>query len=233
MMPRRAWIVLVALAPAWAAPVPAPGSPLKVLFIGNSLTAANDLPAMVEALGKANGQPIVTRTVAYANYSLEDHWVHGDARRTIAEGGWSFVVLQQGPSALPESRVLLVEYARRFAQEARRVHAQVALYMVWPSISRFGDFDGVKASYQAAAKEVGGVFLPAGEAWRAGWRTDSKLAFYGTDGFHPTPLGSCLAALVIFRGLTGKAPARGLPRIATDEQAKLLQDAAAQVLAGR
>ncbi len=71
-----------------------------MLFIGNSLTAANRLGPMIEALARASGGPsIETRTVAYGGYSLEDHWTGGDARRTLAEGGWSTVVLQQGPSS--------------------------------------------------------------------------------------------------------------------------------------
>jgi hypothetical protein len=196
---------------------------MRLLFIGNSLTAANDLPGLVEDLGKANGERIVTRMVAYPNYSLEDHWSHGDARRAIAEGGWRFVVLQQGPSALDESRVLLVEYAKRFAAEAARVHARTALYMVWPAAARSFDFDGVRLSYQTAAREVGGVFLPAGEAWRVAWRRDPKLEFYGGDGFHPTRLGSYLAALVIFEGLTGKAAARS--------ESLVLERAAAEAVA--
>ncbi len=67
------------------------------------------------------------------NFSLEDHWNQGNARAAVAKGSWSFVVLQQGPSALPESSVLLREYARRFAGEARKTGARTALYMVWPA----------------------------------------------------------------------------------------------------
>src|SRR5690242_1674903 len=104
----------------------------RVLFIGNSLTTANDLPGLVARLASASNQPFESRTVAFGNYSLEDHWNRGDARRAIAEGGWSFVVLQQGPSALPESRVLLRTYARRLGDEAQHVGARTALYMVWP-----------------------------------------------------------------------------------------------------
>ena len=181
---------------------------IRVLFIGNSLTATNNVPAIVERLGRLNSEQIVTKTVAYPNFSLEDHWNQGDARKAVAEGGWSVVVLQQGPSARPESRVLLVEYAKRFAAEASRVNARVALYMVWPSAARLRDFDGVKASYEAAAREAGGVFLPAGDAWRQAWRRDPKLGLYGADGFHPSASGSYLAALVIYRGLTGKAALR-------------------------
>jgi len=134
-------------------------APLRVLFIGNSLTATNDVPALVEAIAKANGEQIVTATIAYPNFSLEDHWQKGDAKRAIAAGGWSFVVLQQGPSALPESRLLLVDFAKRFAKEAKRVNARTALFMVWPATNRTGDFDHVKLSYETAAREAGAVFL--------------------------------------------------------------------------
>ncbi len=181
-------------------------APRQVLFVGNSLTTTNDVPGLVEAISIAVGERLVCKTVAFGGYSLEDHWNQGDARREIAKGGWTTVVLQQGPSSLPESRVLLVDYARRFNEEARRAGAKTALYMVWPSADRRADFDGVKTSYAAAARAVGGVLLPAGEAWRAAWRWNAELAFYGPDRFHPTPLGSYLAALVIYQGLSGRTP---------------------------
>jgi hypothetical protein len=205
-------------------------APIRVLFIGNSLTVTNDVPATVEALAKANGERIVTKTIAYPNFSLEDHWSQGHSRRVIAEGGWSFIVLQQGPSALPESRVLLVDFAKRFAKEAKRVKARTALFMVWPAWSHSGDFDGVKLSYEAAAREAGAVFLPAGDAWRLAWKQDANLKFYGPDGFHPSQLGSYLAALVIYQGLTGKPPVRLAASFVSGAQLKILQQAASQAL---
>lgn len=179
---------------------------LTVLFIGNSLTAANDLSGMVEAMGRAAGVELRCAAVAKPNFSLEDHWNDGEARRTIARGGWSYVVLQQGPSALPESRVLLHEYARRFDAEIRRAKARPALFMVWPSRARRGDFDGVSQSYAGAAMLIGGELLPVGDAWRAAWRRDPGLALYGRDGFHPSRLGSSLAALLILNRLSGRIP---------------------------
>ena len=52
--------------------------------------------------------------------------------------------------------------------------------------------------------------MPAGDAWLAAWRRDPDLRLYGPDGFHPTVLGSYLAALVIYGGLANAPPA-GLP----------------------
>lgn len=216
-----------------AGQVSRPPSTSRVLFIGNSLTAANDLPGIVSDLARVRGRVMEVEAVTFNNFSLEDHWRQGAARDAIARGGWTTVVLQQGPSALTESRELLVEYTRRFDEEIRRVGATTALYMVWPARARSGDFSAVSASYAAAARRVDGLLLPAGDAWRAAWRLDSTLPLYGPDDFHPSPLGSYLAGLVIYASLTGESPI-GLPAAAVavepGEPAKPLDDAVVDAL---
>jgi len=201
---------LALLACASAAPVDPeiPENALRVLFIGNSLTYFNDLPAVVAAMAIATDQerPPAFAMAAQPDYSLEDHWNDGRARSAIASGPLHFVVMQQGPSSLVENRELLREWTQRFAAPIREAGAIPALYMVWPSSARSADFDGVLAAYSGAAAAVGGLFMPAGEAWRAAWRRDSQMALYGPDGFHPSVLGTYLAALVIFARLYDVSP---------------------------
>ena len=226
---------LLVLLPLMSAAVigQAPSSPSRVLFVGNSLTYANDLPAMVATLARAAGKPMHVESVALPDFGLEEHWQQGDARKAIARGGWTYVVLQQGPSALPESRRILIDYVKRFDKEIKASGAKTALYMVWPSQQRRGDFTGVSQSYNAAAAEVGATLMPAGDAWRDAWAADSKLALYGPDGFHPSPMGTYLAALVIYRQLTGTAPP-ALPVFGTTvDQAALLQQAAERAIGSR
>lgn len=208
----------------------ASGLGVRILFIGNSLTTTNDLPAMIERLGRDGGLPIVTRTVAEGGFSLEDHWNHGAAQRVIAEGGWSVVVLQQGPSALAESQANLRDYARRFDREIRKVGARPALYMVWPESKRSHVFDDVALSYTRAAAAVNGLLYPVGEAWRAAWRRDRTLALYGADGFHPSRLGTGLAALVMYQQISGRSViGLGSPLSSIDPATmRLLQEAAAE-----
>jgi hypothetical protein len=184
---------------------------------------------MVELLARETGGPIVTRTVAEGGFSLEDHWNRGVAQRAIAEGGWSVVVLQQGPSALPESQANLREYTQRFDREIRRVGARPALYMVWPESQRSNVFDDVVRSYTRAAEAVDGLLYPVGEAWRAAWRLDSRLRLYGPDGFHPSAMGTYLAALVIYQQISGRSVV-GLPSpLSSIDPAvvRVLQEAAA------
>src|SRR5262245_60967450 len=88
-----------------------PENELRVLCIGNSLTYSNDLPAIVEAMAEASNQKrLVYKTIAFPNFGLQDQWERADAQKAIAGGKWDVVVLQQGPSALEESRKLLIEY---------------------------------------------------------------------------------------------------------------------------
>jgi hypothetical protein len=202
----KVWLALVFGGALWMSVGQAATQPQerRVLFIGNSLTSMNNLPALVEQLTDTGDVRVRASSVTRNDFSLDDHWAQGDAVRAINKGGWSHVVLQQGPSALPASRVQLRAATKQFDEVIRKAGARTALYMVWPSEARSRDFDAVRDSYATAARDVGGMFLPAGEAWRAAWRRDPRLELYGSDRFHPTLQGSYAAALVIAQRLTGR-----------------------------
>jgi len=211
---------------------------VRILFIGNSLTYVNDVPGIVAAMAEAAGETApVCRAVVGGGFSLEDHWNRGDAAKALEQERWDFVVLQQGPSASPEGRALLLRFARRFDPLIRQAGAKPAMYMVWPSEERRLDFGGVSDSYRMAARDIGAALLPAGEAWRIAERKAPKLKLYSQDGMHPTAAGSYLAGAVIYARLFGRSPA-GLPARLTlrsgatvevsAENAKLLQETAAR-----
>jgi hypothetical protein len=176
----------------------------KVLFIGNSLTYANNLPQTIERLSASIGEPITATAIAFPDFSLTDHWDKGDALAAIRRGGWDFVVLQQGPSSLPDSRLQLLADTLRFDAEIRKAGARTALYQVWPPRARARFAPDVSRSYADAAKAVRALLLPVGDAWQAAFTADSSAKLYGPDDFHPSPEGSELAARVIVETITGK-----------------------------
>jgi len=221
----------------WFATSASAAAPDRVLFIGNSLTAWNDLPLVVEAMAREKNLPLTCEAVTYPDLSLEDHWDRGTPA-LIRRGGFRYVVLQQGPSSLPASRENLREWTKRFGAEIRRVGAIPALYMVWPDRSRLAFFKAVQESYRLASADVEGVLLPAGEAWLSTWRRDPDIGLYGADNFHPSRLGTYAAAATILSGLTGVSPL-GLPARLTlkngydyrvdDRQAAVVLEAVAEV----
>lgn len=179
-------------------------SALKILFVGNSLTYTNDLPQLVQEMGRHDSVSIEYTTLCFPNYSLEDHWNEGKVQKEIETGQYDFVVVQQGPSALPESQVLLLEYAQRLAEVCRKYNASMAIYMVWPTSSRYFDLDNVIYSYTQAAKRTQSLLCPAGLAWKYAWQSTPSLPLYGNDNFHPSMTGSLLAAFTVYGTLTDK-----------------------------
>ncbi len=172
----------------------------RILFVGNSLTYTNDLPGMVERLGRLDGRRIETHMLALPNYSLGDHLDAGNVQK-LARERWDLVVLQQGPSSLEESRRDLIRDSKRIA--ALFKDTRVAMLMVWPARQYAASWDRVIESYTLAAQAVNGVVIPAGVAVRSA----AKLRVLGEDGFHPSMAGTYLAALVTYRAIVGPLPA--------------------------
>jgi hypothetical protein len=190
---------------------PLPAGGFQVLFIGNSLTYTNDLPGTIAALANSVGDTIRVRSVALPDFALIDHVNGGsNAVDVIRSQRWSMVVLQQGPSTLPLNRDTLVLATQKFDPFIKASGARAGTFMTWPASDRPTDFPRVLGSSQLAAHTVGGVLLPVGQAWLAAWAKDGQLPLYGPDGYHPGELGTYLAALVIYEGITGH-DARLLP----------------------
>lgn len=181
-----------------------------VLFIGNSLTAQNDLPGVFADLAIAGGYDVGVGTVAYPNTALIDYVSDRDVMGIIDRGGWDFVVLQQGTTSLPVCRDTLVLAAQIMSPRIRAAGGKPAIMMSWPSSDRQFAFPAVHDSYALAAQAVAGLFLPVGDAWLEAWKANPEQALYGGDGYHPGAQGTYLAALVIYEKLSGK-DARDLP----------------------
>jgi hypothetical protein len=204
----RVLVLAVAAAVLAGASPAADPKPLRVLFVGNSLTAANDLPAYVTAIARVRGRTLEHATIAPGGYSLEDHWNAGWARDALRTGSWDVVVMQQGPSALRESEADLTVWATKFADEARAAGTTPALLTVWPESYRKASLVTVIASYRRSAQAAGALLIPAGKAWRFAWACNRDLPLYGPDGFHPSPLGTYTAALVVYAQLFKRSPWR-------------------------
>lgn len=217
------------------------GEGIPVLFIGNSYLYWADVPGIVQALAdSAGGEELAVASVVGPDMALVDHWKDGAALHRIADGGWRWVVLQQGPSSVEINRDSLRLVTGWFDEEIRGVGAVPALFSAWPSATRRQDFPRAIESYRLAAEDVDGVFLPIAGAWLEAWERDPALVLYA-DGLHPSTAGAYLAALVIYGRLLDASPL-GLPArlrlrrggliSLPEELAGLLQEAAAAALAG-
>jgi hypothetical protein len=217
-IPLRPWPLVLTLALAAGNP---PGAPRAILFIGNSLTYANDLPAMVRRVGEAAGNDLRVDLAAGPDMAVIDHTLEGsDALRKIAGGRWDVVVLQQGPTPAGICRDTLIIAAMRLAPAIRRAGGRPALFLPWTRASYAGPIDEVAESATLAARAVGGEVIPIGIAWRQALAADPTLPLYAGDGYHPAPAGTLLSALTAYERLAG-ADATTIPSKALEPLAGL------------
>ncbi len=207
----------------------------SLLFIGNSLTYVNDLPAMVASVARAAGDSVRVGMVAGPNLAVIDH-TNGatDAVAQIGRGGWAFVVLQQGPTPAGICRDTLVIAAMRLAPAIRHVHARAVLFLPWNRKQYPQSLDAAAESASLASRAVGGVVAPIGIAWKQALGADPSAPLYGSDGYHPAPGGTLLSALTLYDRLFGRdvrdipvESLRNLPAVGlTAAQVRLLAEAA-------
>ncbi|ANM32158.1 hypothetical protein ABI59_08790 [Acidobacteria bacterium Mor1] len=205
--------------------------PIRVLFLGNSYTYQNNLPAMVERLSSAGETrpSLITLMVASGGATLERHASNPMTLKRIHSGDWDWVVLQ-------EQSVRPVRNPDRMRRWARALNGKIKeapstprtlLFMTWSRRDRPEMLRPLSEVYRTLALEIDAEVAPVGEAWHRVLLDESRpIALHAADGSHPSRLGSYLAACVIWSKIYGRSPV-GLPTLGLDpEVARRLQVAA-------
>ncbi|MFL5342511.1 MAG: SGNH/GDSL hydrolase family protein [Gemmataceae bacterium] len=208
------------------APAIAESKPVRVLFIGNSYTYVNDLPAMLAALAKAGGQrPLEHDRETPGGVSFEKHWKDGKAAKKIAAGGWDFVVLQEQSLRPLTNRPLMFEFAAKLDAEIRMQNAKTLLYQTWSRQDAPDKQDELSRAYVELGKELKAGVVPVGAAWQAALKADPALKLHGPDKSHPSKAGTYLAACVFYAAIYDRSPEGlpGAPGGLSDADAKKLQ----------
>jgi hypothetical protein len=202
---------------------------MKVLFIGNSFTARNDMPGLVARLAAAAGLPFAHRLISAGGASLRRHWNAGDAKRAIETGEYVYVVLQEQSTLPLKNRQRMHENVRLFDGVIKAAGSKTALYLTWARKHAPETQAAITEAYQSIGREIGATIIPAGVAWQR-FLADKhdEPVLHDADGSHPTLAGSYLAACCAYLALVGAA----LPRDVevdglTKAQIKLLHRTAA------
>jgi hypothetical protein len=184
--------------------------PIRVLLIGNSYTYYNNLPGMISAL---SGGRIETRMVVRGGANLQQIWDLGDATTAIREGKWDYVVVQEH-SLLGGMRVDGVEHvnepdffydnARLYDAEIRKAKAKMILYLTWARRASPEQQVFLTHAYATIAQELGVQVAPVGVAWQKIRESDPAVVLHASDGTHPSPVGSYVAACVLIDTILGK-----------------------------
>jgi hypothetical protein len=216
---------------------------LRVLFIGNSYTAVNDLPATIREalLTLPSVASIEVAAIVPGGVTLDQHAKGGEAIARIREGKWTHVVLQEQSVTACLDPKKHVDGATALADEVHAIGATLLLYATWPR--RGGDviykesWTGgsqialercLEAGFAQAIAATGATRVDAGAAWLRAIAIRPGFPLYSDDGSHPTILGTYLAACAFVPTLSGARAGEVTwhPPSVSDEDARFLASVA-------
>ena len=181
-------------------------APLKVLFIGNSFTARNDLPGLVARLAIARGKTLQHRLISAGGASLRTHWNAGEALKAIQGGQYDHVVLQEQSTLPVKNAKRMHENVRLFDEAIKAAGAKSVLYMTWARGDAPESQQAITDAYAGIGRELGAAVVPVGLAWQRFLGEHSRPALHDRDQSHPTLAGSYLAACVFLAVLFQVSP---------------------------
>lgn len=232
---------------------PIPSAP-NILFLGNSYTFANDLPAMFEALSWSGGFRADVYELTDGSYRLEyfadpDDELGAKVYEGLTEYDWDYVILQE-QSRVPtiEAETMMYPAARTLDALIQKADGQTVFLMTWAyrdgdDLTGYGirkkttreEMQGeLFAAYQTIANELDALLSPAGVAFIRFAKERPEVELWDPeDGMHPTVAGSYLAACTLYATLYNESPV-GLEYTAElePETAQALQRCAANLVLG-
>src|SRR5256886_12339646 len=192
----------------------------RVLFIGNSYTYVNDLPAMFAELAHSGGHRVEAGMVAVGGSTLGEHAASAATAAKLTSTRWDLVVLQeqsQIPSVDQLRQSEMYPAARRLADTIYRQGGRPIFFLTWAHRDGWPenglpDYASMQSAiddgYLAIAAEEQAAVAPVGVAWSS-VMSQPHPALWQDDGSHPTTAGTYLAACVFYATIYHQSP-RGL-----------------------
>jgi autotransporter-associated beta strand protein len=208
----------------------APPAPMRVLFIGNSLTYTYDIPGTIQHLANSAGDWLTYASDLPGGTDLAYHLTDNVAMPLVDSGNFDIVMLQEyssSPSVPSVRNGSMFPAARTFNTHIIGHGARTMFYETWgypngdPGNCYFYDTPpqyrgcdstsmliAVRLGYARIANELGAAISPVGLAWLAvrSQRPDINLYSNSMGDYHPGPTGAYLAACVHYASILGRSP---------------------------
>lgn len=206
-------------------------APLRILFVGNSLSSWNggvDRNLQLLAASATPARQIEVDTVYRDGATLSYLWQEGTARHRLKDAHFDYLVLQEDlPEGAPASSVgNFLQAADYFHQAAHAQGTQVIFqatwsyrrlaWMTWPQILR---------AHEDAAKHTQARLSLVGAAVQDAENLQPPVKLLQEDQEHPNQAGTYLSALVLYATLfpTHSTPLPWRPWGMSQQEAETLQ----------
>ncbi len=198
----------------------------RVLFIGNSYTAVNNLPQLTadcaQSIGFA-GLPMEIASSTPGGTTFQVHTTNATSQSLISQGNWDYVVLQEQSQlpSFPDAQVAAdcFPFAATLNEQILAADSctETIFYMTWgrqngdasncaswPPVCTYEGMDSLlNLRYRQMAIDNEAILSPVGALWKYIRTNYPEINLYSADGSHPSLEGTyaaaCSMVTVIFR----------------------------------
>ena len=198
----------------------------RVLFLGNSYTASNNLPNLVSQMAANTGDVLIYDSNTPGGHRFMNHASNSTTLNKINADNWDFVALQGQSQETSFSETQMQNEVYPFATQlvnAIRTNnscSQPLFYMTWgrengdsqncqyiPRVCTYeGMDDAIRNTYVFIAEENTSEIAPVGAVWRYIRTNHPEIDLYSGDGSHPSLAGSYAAACAFYTMIYKKDP---------------------------
>lgn len=192
----------------------AQSTPLKVLFIGNSITYYNDMPLLFESMSEDQGHPVDVTMYAPGGTGFVHHFVDPNVHTLLNSTVWDIVVLQPGSgesagASYPISATIQRGQIILDSIYAHSPCAQVYLYQIPYGVVSAADYanyfsvqDLIIDNLHQMADALEVQLIPAGAATKTYYSTSPNIYLHNTyNDIHPSLAGSFLTAATAYSSI--------------------------------
>lgn len=202
-------------------PAQAIARPLKILFVGNSITYYNDMPQTFRDIANQKGDSVLLTVYAPGGTGFQHHSIDPQVYNHLRTGGWDVIILQPGSNesvgvpptqaretTLAQARIL-IDSALHYSPCSRIMFYEIS-YGVWGTssaeVAQYNTtMNEIRTTNNYLSDSTSKSFVPAGEVLRHVWNQNPAQLLWGSAGdIHPNVRGSYLISCTFYSAIFNK-----------------------------
>ncbi len=175
---------------------------MKILFLGNSHTYYNDLPALFAKICKEKGKDVEVNMLAQPGVTYEWHLTqYTDLRFALVHGGYDYIIMQQAAHEPCPSKEETIRDAGKIIEMAKAQGVKVIQTLPWARLGMPEEFEKMKDIYYTLCDKYSVTINPVGLVFEDIVKHNPDIRLHWFDGAHAGPYGSYANALCTYATL--------------------------------
>ena len=192
----------------------------NILFIGNSFSFYWNMPTLFAKIAESEGVTFHVYSATESGASLKNHW-HSEKKSQAIElinnKRWDYVIMHDHSLATIDKLDDFRTYGTNFCEIAKESGAEPILLMTWAYKSDINMINTISKQYRYLGSKLNVRVCPVGEIFNLSRTIRPEINLFSDDK-HPSPDGSFLVALSLYKFITENSIENVAGRIITTNQ---------------